>query len=475
MAAWGAPTRAPAAAQALGAPKGGGWKGPKQLGRPPAHPAIKPQAQNNQPKHNANPHHGVPGQGQHAHAGPPPHPAGGGEALPLVDLSGPQLAHRATKMAQAQGAAETAPLQNQAKEIGATEAAVQARYKALGEQQTQSLAGISQQAEASAKTAQNTAADNALKAGQSIETTGQAQQGLAGGYISPEVKAELQAQGQKAAGTGAAGVSLAQQSGQNEQNFMSNLRASAAARVAQGGGEIANTYGKQLRENSNKQGEVAGKVAALGPKIRSELESSQFNQQAVKGKLGSENIKLGIDKEKVGIDAQNARTKAVDAFNKAQGAKEGHNLTRAKLGLENGKFSFEKWAKESDLKIKGLSAKDKAIYDQAQVRIKEAQTTGKAPSPAEGRKYMSALSSGLTKAKAVLGTHNQGRGNAASQTQAREELTKAGATTDQINAIMNLAVYGRLSKADQAAAISYGLTPNLRQEWFREAPRKKGH
>lgn len=282
--AWG--VRQLGAAQALGAPKGVGH-GPLGVGAKPGQkPGTKlpmaPQKNNPAPKHNANPHHGVPGQGQHAHPGP----TGGGESLPLVQLSQPQLQHRALKLAQAQGRQELAPLQNQARELSATEQAAQNRFKGYAETQQANLASLGQQAEASAKTAQNQAADNALKAGQAIETSGQAQAGLTGGYLSPELRAELQAEGQRAAGTGAAGKSLAEQSGQNEINLLGNMRAAAVAKATEGSSQIASQYGRALRENATKQGEIPGRVSNNVGKLATELEGKQFNQKATEAGLG---------------------------------------------------------------------------------------------------------------------------------------------------------------------------------------------
>jgi hypothetical protein len=445
---WGvsSPAMRAAAVGKAAAPKG------VQKQAKPTMPRPQKTATKQMPR--ANPHPNHPGQNQHAHAGPPVNP----ESRSLLELNPAQIAQRGSHMAQLQQKAELSPLQGQAKELSGTEAAAQARFKALGEAQSTNLQGISQQAETSAKTSENRAADLALKTGKSIESSGQAEAGQLGGYVSPELKAQMLAAGQRASETSGAGQSLAAQSGQNEVNYLANLRASAAARVTEGSRQIAAPYGKALAENAGKQRETIAKTAPNAAKYQQELGKEAFNQKATQLGLGIKNSELGLKSGKLNIEGQNARTKAFDVSSKAQS-------TAAKLGLEGRKLSFNEWATKEKVAISKMSASDQARYHEAQVRAKESGTTA---NPAAGRKYMGEIAKGLALVKGVIGAHNQGRGNAESQAAARKALAEKGATADQIAAILNLAVYHRLSTADQAAAISYGLTPNLRPEWFRK-------
>jgi hypothetical protein len=409
----------------------------------------------------ANPHPNHPGQSQAAHAGPV-----NPETKSLLELNPAQIAQRGTHMAQLQQKAEIAPLQGQAKELSGTEAAAQARFKALGEAQSTNLQGIGQQAENSAKTNENRAAELALQTGKSVETAGQAEAGQLGGYVSPELKAQMLAAGQRASETTGATQGLAAQSGQNEVNYMANLRASAAAKVTEGSRQIAAPYGKSLAENAAKQRESIAKTAPNAAKYQQELGKEAFNQKATQLGLGLKNSELGLKTGKLGVEKQNAATGAFKAKTGAQTAAE-------KLGLEGRKQSFGEWATKEKVAISQLSATDKARYDEAQIRVKEAAAQGKTPSPKEGRSYESKLSTAESIAKGILGNVNQGRGNAALQAKAREELRAKGASSDVIAAAMNLAVYHRLSTADQAAALSYGMTEDMRKEWFRKAPRGK--
>ncbi len=54
--------------------------------------------------------------------------------------------------------------------------------------------------------------------------------------------------------------------------------------------------------------------------------------------------------------------------------------------------------------------------------------------------------------------------------QAIRDQAAAGKETvpnDIMNAAVNLAYYGRLSSVDRAVAESYGLTPEIRGQWFK--------
>lgn len=449
---WGAgiqAQRSAAAGKAVGAPKGMQKQAKANLPRPQMAPTKQ------MPR--ANPHPNHPGQNQHAHAGPPVNP----ESRSLLELNPAQIAQRGTHMAQLQQKAELSPLQGQAKELSGTEAAAQARFKALGEAQSTNLQGISQQAETSAKTSENRAADLALQTAKSIESSGQAEAGQLGGYVSPELKAQMLAAGQRASETTGAGQSLAAQSGQNEANYLQNLRASAAAKVTEGSRQIAAPYGKALAENAGKQRETIAKTAPNAAKYQQELGKEAFNQKATQLGLGIKNSELGLKTGKLGVEKQNASTNAFKARTGAQTA-------AAKLGLEGRKLGFNEWATKEKVAISKLSAADKAIYDRAQIKVKENAAQGKTASPKEGRKYMDRINGSVAVIRAALGGTNQGRGTHTSQEEIRAKLREKGISDDVISAALNLAVYNRLSTADQAAAIANGLTPNLRPQWFRK-------
>lgn len=445
-------TRLIAAAQALGAPKGVARPQPKakaNLPRPQKAKASLPRPQNHPAK-----------AAPHAQAAKPSTVA----FNPLAGtLNTQQLQTLARNTAQSQQKAELAPLQNQAREIQGNEAGVQQRFQQYGQAQDAQLGAIAQSAEASAKTAQNNAAELALKSGQAVEGTGQSQSALTDGYIAPELKAEINAEGARAASSGATGTSLAAQGAQNENNFMANLRATAAAKVTEGAKGISSLYGKQLGENQAKQGEAAAKLAPNEAKLLTELGQKQFADVSVQNK---QKLEAGYKGAEIALGQQKVKATEQGQKSTRETAREKAILTARGLNIKEGQQGFNEWATREKLAVSKLSAADKSRYDEAQVRIKNAAASGKSANPKEGRTYEGKLSTAESIAKGILGSVNQGRGNAQLQQKAREELRAKGASSDVIAAALNLAVYHRLSTADQAAAISYGLTPNLRPGWF---------
>lgn len=441
--AWGVPIRLGAAAQALGAPKGVD-RNPRAQKPNPRPPGLQLHSSKKQMP-NANPHKGGPGQNQHAHPGP----------KSFLEMGPGELRHSALKLAQSQGKAELGPLQGQAREISATEQAAQNRLKALGEAQDRNLGTLGQQAQESAKTAENRAAETALKSATGIETTGQAQAGLLGGYISPEARAELVAQGQQAAAQGRASTSLAQQSGQNQINYLTNLRAAAAAKATEGQSQLASQYARQLATNRQAQEAIPARTAANYQKLALDLPQKQFNEVAAKEALGLKGLstreKARETRERVAATIRGQNSTAASQAAQRRVTERGQNL----------QYDIDKLRTE----ISAGNLSETQRYHRAQEILQKEKASGKAPNPKEGRAYMGKLATAVQLARTKL-TTNQGRGNSASQREARELLAKEGASSDVVSAALNLAVYGRLSKTDQAVARAYGLTPNLRPEWF---------
>lgn len=455
MAGWGAVPqglRAAGAAQALGKPQA-----PKAKAAPVGKPMRMPQQHNARPAtrppvaHHANP---VQRPGP-AHAGP----------QSWLEMNPAQLQHYATKQVQAETKTGLAPYQQKAGEITGTEQTVAKRFGGYGEATDKLLGGLQSGAEGSAKTYGNMAADAALKAQGSVAGVGTQTQTGNGNYLDPQVANTLKEQQANITGIGASRTAGAESQGQNEQGLLTNMRAAAAQRVTEGQGGIASQFGKQQAANQAGENALLARQPGAITKLNTELGQKQFTNRATEQGLG---IKVGTLK----VGQQNAQTKATDVVLKARGAKEGHELTGKKLGLEGEKFAFGKWAKKNELQIKNLSAGDKAKYDAAQTRYKEYLTKhgGKAPSPSEGRKYMSEVATIEAAVRAKLGPRAKGAEGWTHQAQEaiREELRAKNVNADRVNAALNLAVYGRLGPGDQATAISYGLTPELRPQWFKK-------
>ncbi len=259
-----------------------------------------------------------------------PRKSGGGESLNLVELSPAQTAHRALKGAQATEKAESEPYQRLLSEIHGQEGTASKAEAGYGATAQNTLASIQAGQEASAKTFENQAAENALQQGKAIETSGQNQATLTGGYIAPELKAQLNAEGQQAKEAGAAGNSFAQNSAQAGGNLIAGLRAAAVQRNQEGLTRgIPNAFAKEAEKVNEKLGTVVGKVASNSVKNREALEKQQYNERATNEKLQHEGVKLSQEGEyKKGEIATKAQTNQVNA----QGKAEANTTNKQKIG-----------------------------------------------------------------------------------------------------------------------------------------------
>jgi hypothetical protein len=342
------------------------------------------------------------------------------------------------------------------REVGQNELGASERYGQSSEASKNLLGSLAAQQEASAKTFENQAAENALQSAKSIETSGQQLGSQTPGYVAPELRAELNAEAQREVGAGAAGNTFAQNSAQASGNLLAAQRGAAALRATEGQGKITDFFQKQATGLQQKEAAGIPGIAA-----------GRANYEA---KIGAENEKAYATNQGLGIKNVLAQNTVAGTRSKIQNEAAKTRQAGEKLGLEGQKFNFSKWAKTHEIETKNLSAEDKARYDKAQVRIKEQAASGKAPSPAEGRKYMAKISELEAAVRQRLGPRAKGSAGWTHEAQekVRKEISEAkGSSADQVSAAMNLAVYGRLGAADQAAAISYGLTPNLRPQWFK--------
>jgi hypothetical protein len=361
--------------------------------------------------------------------------------------------------------AALAPLRQQGKEIGGAEGVALQRQASMGATSQQQLAGLAQGEEASAKTAQNNAAEAAVSAAKEINTSGQSAQTANGGFLDPAVQQALAASSNTAGALGGAASQYAGAMGVSGANLMANLRASAAQRVTEGASRIAQGYGAAQQGVTNREGAITAARPATEGKALNELGKQQVADQVALKNVG---IKEGTLATTAANDQARNRLTArgqnmATSRNQANvNQRETASQRTASLGAQ--KQSFAEWSTTEKLAISKLSATDKARYDQAQIRVKEAATQHKAVTPKEGRTYMSKLSTAEQIARGVLGSEPKSK---TAQERARAELVKKGASGDVVSAALNLAVYGRLGTADEAAAISYGLTKGIRPQWFR--------
>ena len=388
---------------------------------------------------------------------------------PLVEMSPAEINRYAADSVQKNTQAELVPYHQRAGEISSTEQTVANRYGGYGESTQKLMSGIQGEQQASAKTFANQAADAVAKSQGEVNTTGQNAITNNAGYEDPQLRAQLAAESANVTGIGAAQQASSGALGQGEANFLTNIRAAAANRVAEGQRGITSTFGKQRAENQGKESQLLAKQSGLIAKERNALTQTQFSDQSVRNKQA---LEAGYKGAQIELGRQNANTKERATSASERNNREKNALSGEKLKLAAGTQGFKEWATREDTQIKRLSAVDKSRYDEAQIRVKEATAKGKTPNPKEGRKYMNNLATAESIASANgVGPGKTGKALAEAKVKAEEAMVKAakGATInrEEVEAAMNLAYYGRLSTADQAVAISYGLTPEIRPEWFR--------
>lgn len=201
-------------------------------------------------------------------------------------LNTQQLGHLADQITRQNMQAQLSPLRQQAGEISGTESTVSKRYGGYTNSTDQLLQGIGKDAEAQAKTYENQAADAVLKAGNAINQTGQTAVAQNGGYLDPQVQAQLNAEGKLAVGIGSAQNSFAANAGQGEESFMSNLRAAAVQRALEGQRGISTLYGNQLAKNQSEQDRLLARQPAEAKSLAATLGQQQFTDYATLRGLG---------------------------------------------------------------------------------------------------------------------------------------------------------------------------------------------
>lgn len=222
-------------------------------------------------------------------------------------LNSKQLGKLANRLTLEKTKAAVQPLKGQEKEIGQVERSVANRYGQYSNAGAQALQGIQGEADTSAKTYQNNVAESTLKAAKAIEGTGQTATEQNGGYLDPQVQAALNASGRLSAGIGNSQEQLAQNLGQGESNFISNLRAAAALRAVQGQSNIASTYGKQREGVQQKIGEARARQPGEAANLAVELGQKQFTDQATSQSLGLKQVGAQQAQQKINQAAkQNA-------------------------------------------------------------------------------------------------------------------------------------------------------------------------
>ncbi|HEY4810907.1 MAG TPA: hypothetical protein VIH71_07615 [Solirubrobacteraceae bacterium] len=367
--------------------------------------------------------------------------------------------------------AELTPYRNEARENTANEQGAQGRYAQYAATDNQLLSNLTASQEASAKTTENQAADSALQAGKAIETSGQTQASMTGGYVSPELRAELNAEASRQVAAGEAGNTFAQSTAQAGSNLLQGIRGAAALRSVEGEGKVGNYFQKNAAQIQQKESEVIPKVAARAAEYGSKISSENAKEYINLKSLG---IKALANQSKETHEAAENRKYAVEIPQREADTRKAEVETLAKA--PNG---FDQWAKREELAIKKLSSTDKAKYDEALSKIKE----GGQGSVADGLKYMGSVESAMGYAKAFIQREKAAEPHASTQqiyTKVRSQLQAGSGTGKEgeggkgydpaiVSAAMNLAVYGRLGTVEAAEAMAQGLNPVQKPAWFKGA------
>jgi hypothetical protein len=269
-------------------------------------------------------------------------------------------------MAQEVLKAELEPLKSEAKEVANNETGASQRYSQYSTAANNLLAGVAGSQEASAKTFENQAADNALQAGKAIETSGQTQASMTGGYVSPELRAQLNAEAAREVGAGAAGNTFAQNTAQAGQNLVAGLRGAAALRAVEGQGKITGYFQKEANKIGEAENTRIAKVGADQAKDETELGQKNVTDYATLQGLG---IKQSELLNKTGLDTskeKEERSKEVTEASKRQDERSKENsegvknrVSLAKLGIEGEKEQATQKHYEAENKENEASAKEK--------------------------------------------------------------------------------------------------------------------
>ena len=314
------------------------------------------------------------------------------------------------------------PLRQESKEITGAEGAALNRYQGMGQTGQQVLQGLQTGEEASAKTAQNNAAEAAIQASKQIETAGQNAATATAGYVDPQVQQALAASQNTAAGLGGSAAAFQQAMGVSGPNLISNLRAAAAQRVTEGGQRISESYAGAQNKIGEKENDFLAKEQEKfgGAKgLAVELGNKQFADQLTARSLGVKEGGLKVQGEKA---ATEKAFKEGELHNTAQ-----KNKISLSLGQEKNATTREK----TQATLRADEAKNATAINQAQIRAKAqidvANKKAGRLTTSEEDKAVGELSS----AYAVI---QQLRTQKVSPAEIREGLTKGGlAVKEKVN------------------------------------------
>jgi hypothetical protein len=329
-----------------------------------------------------------------------------GQLLIRPGQNSPQeIAQIARQEAQSVLKSELSPLKGEQREIGQGELGAAERYQSYSQTANNLLANLGQNQEASAKTFENQAADSALQAGKAVETAGQNQASMTGGYVSPELKAQLNAEANQAVGAGAAGNTFAQSSAQAGQNLMSGIRGAAALRAVEGQQKMTGYFQKQAAKVGEAENARVAKVGADEAKFNQSLSEENFRDYAAQQKLANEGIKLNVtaaaDKSKAAHEEAENKKYAAE-IPKINAEVPERQAQTAKTNSEISKQPFNEWAKRQEIAIKAANVgKPDATLNKVTTELGAAYAAIKAGRSGSVKQGYNELRNNLTTGKEV--------------------------------------------------------------------------
>jgi hypothetical protein len=342
-----APTiRMNAAARVLGAPKVVGQKQQRSTpaARPPRMPARNaPALPHGQgiTQHQATPQRPV---GQHqaqreaaAHRPPAPKAAPAKAGLdPMQEYKTGKYADPAeiqkiaTRMTENEDKAQMTPYKQEGREIGSAESNALARNQALAAAAQPNLQAIQSEGEASAKTGENNAAEAAVAAAKSIETTGQSAATANGGYTAPQVASALGQAGAQAGALGGAASQYQSAMGAGGTSFMTAMRAAAADRASEGATRLQQGYGAAQTKNTQEGDKTLSRLVPGQEKRALELPEEQVKDNVALRDVGAKEGTVKVNAAKVSAGEREDRAKNTTAERDTQAKDQTSLLTTQK-------------------------------------------------------------------------------------------------------------------------------------------------
>ena len=323
-----------------------------------------------------------------------------------------QLQALASNITKENDEAVLAPLRQQSKEITGAEGTALTRFGQMGAAGQQVQAGLQQGEEASAKTAENQAAENALSASKAIEGTGQSAADQTAGYVDPQVQAALTSAQTQTAGVGGAAAQFQQAMGVSGANEMSALRAAAAQRVVEGAQRIGEGYAASQAKGANEEDKVLAKRPAETKSLAVELGNKQASEVGVLKEVGVKEGTLSNAKEKVAVEKAYKEGETKKGFEEA-------GTKKAKLGIEREKNAATREKTQSQLKSDEV--KNGNTIRTAEIKAKSALEVA---NKKDGHLTTSEEDKAVGELSSAYATIQQLRTEKVSNTEIREGLTK---------------------------------------------------